>query len=395
MSIGGYAGAQRRLARLEELRYDLFHSPPAATTNNKPGGKRNSAQTDNPKAAYALDTLLAMLYVETSFARIGVACALADVPPQSGKSETPPFAARICARLTAPDADPLALASGPLVPPQRAQLRTWAETTVAALLTDALNTLQLLLRPTSRPDAPALEREVEVCHAALRLTPYLPTPTLNNACLRVLRVVSLTRAREISPLGQMAAELREHVCLCLAARPPEELAAFWIGLGAFDPTASRDLLPLLDFMRDTRTVPHLLALLARPALARENDPVALAVVRALHRLRDRRALPVLRRLLKDREREEEKRKRGKEERGREETREGPAGTALGDDAPELMKALRQALYDIEHDRPAPERMFLLRPAMPVVSDLLHPVARPPATDDDGRADLLRSDEEKH
>ncbi len=388
--LGSDMEVERRLARLEELRHDLFHAPPAATINNKSGGKRNSALPDDPKVAYALDTLLAMLYVETSFARVGVACALADATPRSGKGEIPPFAVRLCARLAAPDGDPVTLVGGPLVPPQRARMRIWAETAVPALLTDALNTLQMLLRPTSRPNDPALEREVGVCHAALRLAPCLPTPALTNACLRVLRVLPPARTRETSPLGQIAADLREHACLCLAARPPLELAAFWSALSASDPAQSRDLLPLLDFVRDTRAVPYLLALLVRPALARDNTPVALSVVHALHRLRDRQALPVLRRLLRDKEKDGETRRRGDKE-----TRKGSLEPAVESDPAELIEALRQALVDIEHDRAAPERMFLLRPALRVFSDLLHPLTRPPAADDDGRADLLRGDEDKH
>ena len=366
---GGNAGAERRLMRLEELRRDLFHAPPTNAANRKPDRKRGNMPPVEPKATYALDTLLAMLWVETPSGRLGVACALAAAPPQLGKAEAPPFAARLCARLAAAASDPLADADLPLATPHNAPMRAWAETTVAALLTDALNTAQLLLRAAPGPDMPTLEREAEVCHAVLRLAALVSTPPLTNACLRVLRVFPPGLARQASSLGQLAADLREHACLHLAALPPDLLAPFWSVLGASDVSACDRLLPLLDFMQNTSAVPYLLALLERPAVARDNVRVALAVVRALHRLGDHRALPALRRFVKDRQGDKGTWRQGEEE---------------------LMREVKQALLDIEHDRAAPEKRFLLRPALRGLSDLLRPLGKPPDRDD-GRADLLRSD----
>ena len=343
--MSDYTVVQRRVMRLEELRRDLFHAPPAAAASHSYDKKRGNLSLPDPKAAYALDTLLTMLWVETPSGRLGVACALADAPPQLGKAEAPPFAARLCARLAAPDADPLAPVGLPLVTHQNAFLRAWAETTLAEILTDALNTAQLLLRAPSLPDMPGLEREAEVCDAVLRLAPLLSTPSLTNACLRLLRVFPPALVRETAPLGQMAIDLRESAALYLAKLPPAELAPFWSVLGASDPVACDTLLSLLDFMQDTRAVPYLLALLERPA-SRDNDRLALAVVRALRRLGDHRALPVLRRFLKEREAG-----RG----GDEETGNGESDTA------ELMREAREAIFDIEHDRIAPEKRFCCVP----------------------------------
>ncbi len=352
--------AEKRLQRLEELRRDLYGE--------------NSALGE-----YAVNTLFTMLWIETASERLAVACALSDSLPLPDKGDASPFAARLCYRVQAPAADPLAVPPlSPLLPPKGAKLREWAEQTLLAIFTDALNTIKLMLRQTPPAAANALYVETDVCHAALRLAPRLKSPALVEATLRLLRMFPPDLARETGPFGRQTPELRSLASLYLAALSPDDLYPLWVGLNGSDANLRQSLLPVLDYLNDPRVVSYLIKMLERHSQWADGDLAAWAAVRALQRLRDRRALPVLRRLV------------AMSERAAATASPTRATSALN---PALIQAARRAIESIEHQRQPKEHSFLLRPSQPDTTRLLRPAESIPDSDAN-HAELLRSDGEE-
>ena len=208
---------------------------------------------------------------------IAVACALSDSLPLLGKGEAPPFAARLCYRVQAPAADPLTVPPlSPLLPPKGAKLREWAEQTLLAVFTDALNTIKLMLRQTPPAAANALYVETDVCNAALRLAPRLKSPALVEATLRLLRMFPPDLARETGPFGRQTPELRSLASLYLAALSPDDLYPLWVGLNGSDANLRQTLLPVLDYLNDPRVVPYLIKMLERHSQWADGDMAAWA-----------------------------------------------------------------------------------------------------------------------
>ena len=356
--VGKLTEAEKRLQRLEELRRDLY------------GGNSSLCE-------YAVNTLFTMLWMETASGRQAIACALSDAPPLSGKGEAPPLAARLCYRVQAPAADPLAVPLTPLMPPKGAKLREWADQTLLIIFTDALNTIKLLLRQTAPPDD-TLSRESDVCQATLRLAAQMKSPALVEAALRLLRMFASDPARETGLSANQTPELRSLAALYFAALPPDALTPLWTALNSSDIGLRPTLLPVLDYFSDARAVPHLIKLLENHSQWLDGEMAAWAAVRALQRLRDRRALPVLRRLI------------AVSERAAAVALPHRVTSALN---PALTQAVRRAIEAIENPRQAKERFFLLRPSQPDTTHLLRPAADTNRADTN-RTELLRSEAEK-
>ncbi len=345
--------SEKRLQRLEELRRDLYGEKDALTE-------------------YALNTLLSMLWMEAGAERLAVACALSDAPPLLGKAEAPCFAARLCYRVQTTGGDPLAAPpSTPLLLPKGAKLREWAEQAIAAIFTDALNTIKLSLRQAYQPREDALQRETDTCQSTLRLACRLKSPALVEPTLRLLRLFTPDRTREPGALARQTPELRSLAALYLAALSPDDLLPLWTALNVADAAPRRDLMPILDYFNDARAVPYLIKMLEKYAQWPDADMVGWTTVRALQRLRDRRALPVLRRLVAALER----------------TAVSSSTRAQSGSNPALAQAARRAIEAIAHQRPPAERSFLLRPSShPDAAHLLRPAQ---TTTDTDATELLR------
>lgn len=365
--------AEKKLLRLEELRRDLFAVP----SERQRAGKSPAPQTD-----YALNTLLNMLRIETATARLAVACALSDSPPQLGKAEAPAFAVQLCIRLETSPHDPLAVPI--LVTPPSTQTGTshaWAEEIVVAILTDTLTTLKQYLNQERPPDDEIVYRETDTCRDALRLGARLKAPALVEPAIRLLRLFTPDIARHPGALGRQTPELRSLAGLLLASLPPDDLYPLWVALGGPNAEARRDLIPVLDDLQDPRAIPYLSRLLERHPQWPDGNLLGWAVVRTFQRMGDNRALPVLRRLVW--------------EASVWEANPRPNTSALTSHlpqaSPELVRAARNAIEAIEHKRPSADRNYLLRPSQPQNQDLLHPLNEHPDTTTDP-AELLRSQE---
>lgn len=368
--------AEQRLKRIEELRRDLF-------TEKAPGidkpvqktfipakyhYKEKNAENNHP-TEYALNTLLAMLWVETETGRLAVACALSDSAPQLGKSEAPVFAARLCAHLDVLPTDPLAIPSLSLAATsQSASRRDWAIQAVIAILSDTLTTIKHLLQQRNMQENEILYRETDACRDALRLGMRLHSPALVDTTLRLLRLFTPDFVRETGPIGHQTPVLRTIASQLLADLSPDDLFPFWITLSGPDSAARRDLLSVLDYFHDPRAVPYLVKLLEQRTRWSGDEMIGWASVRALQRFGDRRALPVLRQIA-DME---------------------ASAYAKASVSPELARAARNVIEAIEHGRVSPERSFLLRSSQAGARDLLLPTSDVPEPNSDA-SELLRTD----
>ena len=399
--------AEKRLQRIEEMRHDLFAAKaPAMDKTSQKGmkqSKESSKKENSDPAEYALNTLLAMLWVETETGRLAVACALSNSTPQLGKAEAPVFAVQLCAQLHALPTDPLAIPSLSLSDTsQSLNRRQWATQAVSTILNDTLTTIRHLLwqepsavdkreadrefgreakietslpssgrshfRQINLQENESLYRETDACRDALRLGLQLRSPALVETTLRLLRLFTLDFVRESGPLGHQTPELRARASQLLAGLSPDDLSPFWAALNGPESDARRDLLSVLDYLHDPRAVPYLVKLLERHTQRSDGEMIGWASTRALQRFGDRRALPVLRRL---------------------------AGTEISihlasSVSPELARAARNAIEAIEHGRASPERSFLLRPSQANTRDLLLPTSDVPDPANDAE-ELLRTD----
>jgi hypothetical protein len=334
----GSGEASLRLQRLEELRQDLL-------------------QANAPRRAYAVETLLGLLWVEEGPERLAVACALCGYPPTSGKAEAPDCAQRLCIRLHGEaEGDDL-----PPPPPPEERL-AWAGKAVTALLHESLDILKAAVRPGAPASAHLLRREADVCCDALQLVCSLRTADAAEACVRALRLFPPAKTRETGPNARQTTTLREMAARALGALSPDALFPLWYALGSPDADARRDLIPVLDYLHDARAVPYLTRLLERRTQWDDGELVGWFVVRAFERIGDRRALPALRRLTM---------------RGASGMRQAlpwlrkatPSGTSE-----ELAREALRVIQSIEYGRNTRDSESLLRPAGPVTQDLLRPAA---------------------
>ncbi|HZO88027.1 MAG TPA: hypothetical protein VFB38_06770 [Chthonomonadaceae bacterium] len=354
----GESAARSRLQRLEELRLDL---------------SRKSAA----RRAYAVETLLSLLWVEEGRERLAVACALCGYPPQVGKAETPLCVTRLCSRLsrTVPDDDlPL--------PPPAAERIAWAGRAVTALLTESLDALKAAAREQTETNARIIHREARVLQDALALAWCLRFAETAEPCVRLLRFLPAELVREPGPLAHYVPLLREAAAHALGALAPDDLSALWDAMGSRDAAARRDLLPALDYLHDPRAVPYLTRLLERRNEWPEGELIGWFVVRAFERIGDKRALPALRRL------EAQGRRGTLHQAMRRFLRGSEAGLSS-----DLRLEVQRVIRSLEQGKDSRQRKELLRPAQSQTGELLRPaVAAPEEEDWQERAQLLRPEE---
>jgi hypothetical protein len=349
--------AHLRLQRLEELRQDV-------------------RQANAPRRAYAVETLLGLLWVEEGQERLAVACALCGYPPQMGRAEAPDCAKRLCVRLN----DVMERDDLPPPPPPEARI-AWAGKAATALLQESLDILKAAERTGTRANARVLQREADVCCDVLQLVCSLRTADAAEACVRALRLFPPDRTRETGPNARQTTTLREIAARALGAISPDALFPLWYALGSPDADARRDLIPALDYIHDPRAVPYLARLLERRTQWDDGELVGWFVVRAFARIGDRQALPALRRLTM---------------RGTSGMRQAlpwlhratPSGTSE-----ELAREALRVIQSIEYGRNTRDSESLLRPAGPVTQDLLRPAADGLAERDlQDRDELLRPED---
>ncbi|HZP83374.1 MAG TPA: hypothetical protein VFB21_17150 [Chthonomonadaceae bacterium] len=347
---------QARVQRLEELRRDLRTEEAA-------------------RRAYAVEALLALLWIAEGRDRLAVGCALCDYPPQAEKEAIPLSVLRLCARLNhaAPESD-----LPP--PPPAAERRAWAGKAVAAVLTGALDTLKAALRAPSEAQGERLSQETEVCRDALFLARVLAVEETVAPCVRLLRLLPADIVRETGPVARQTTALREAAARALGAVSPDALLPFWGEFCIQGQVARRDLLPVLDYLNDPRAVPYLMHLLERRTQWEDGEMVGWFVVRAFERIGDRRALPPLRRLAAGGGTPWQQAMRRRRS-------EPPPGIS-----PELAREARRVLQALEQGRNRRDRDVLLRPATPRSDALLRPAADSSDAPDGQGKQLLRPEE---
>ncbi len=265
--------------RVEELRRDL---------ENISADRRD----------YALRTLLSMLWVETGPPRLIVAGALCGYTPTIGKVEGAEFTGRLCRTLEhKSDSEDLR------PPPAFDTMLEWVSNAGIGLLKEAIEGLSIALIPSSLAINPAAEIaqkrltvQADICLDALRMCRTLRLTAAVEPCVKMLQLLPPERVREAGAIGRHTDLLRESASRTLAALPPDAIYAFWVALGGPDGSARRNLLPALDYFDDQGCIRYLEKLLERAGQWSDGVVVGWFVVRAFHRLGDRRALPALRRI---------------------------------------------------------------------------------------------------
>jgi hypothetical protein len=341
------ANALRRQQRLEELTREMM-------------------QGDASRRQYALQMLLARLWITTSEDRQRTASALMGYAPGSPLAEIPECAVRFCAKLRPPETEILP------TPPDSDALQQWVGEATGAVLQGSLDTLKWILRAPSENSA-TLRQEVQVCRDALLLAQNLRLPEVVEPCLRILRLFPADLGRRAGPFASQTTLLRELACCTLAALPPNELALFWENLSS-DHSASRvDLLPVLDYLNDVRALPYLIALLEKRGDWADREMVGWAVVRAFEHVGDRKAGDALREIIASASPQ----------------REASAKRAIPTSA-ELAREAHRVLEAIERNKNMQQGHVLLRPARSPGSGLLRPADRIPEEAARLSEDLLRA-----
>jgi hypothetical protein len=344
--------ARRRLQRLEELRRDL-------------------CQEKQARREYALNALLALLWVSEGRERLATACALCGRPPDAGKGETRLFAGRLCTALASRDRGAAPGSELDLAPPPGPrELEDWLGDAVAAVLQGSLDQLKAAIRAPGGPEAGIMRREAEVCQDGLFLASMLRCAALVAPCMRLLRILPPDLARDAGILAHETAALRSQAARALAGMSPDFLYLFWVDLRSPDVRVRRDLLCVLDYVTDAAALPYLTRLLESRVHWPDAEMVGWAVVRAFERIGDRAALPALRRI-------------------------GSSGAAYRVSAtrthtsPALALEARRVIRAMETWREGRERDVLLRPSASSEAQLLRPAED---AEDEEPAELLRSTE---
>ena len=266
--------------RIEELRGDLEN-------------------VSTERRDYALHTLLSMLWVEAGPARLLVATALCGQPATGGREEASDFARRLCVSLEqAGDTEDLR------PPPAFDTMMTWVGNAGTGLLREAIEGLSISLIPapaeiehTAEIAQKRLYVQADICLDALRMCRTLGLTAAVDSCVKILRLFPPERVRETGAIGRCTSLLRESASRTLAAFSPDAIYAYWVALGGPDGSARQNLLPALDYFDNQGCIRYLEKLLERAGQWSDGVVVGWFVVRAFHRLGDRRALPALRRIV--------------------------------------------------------------------------------------------------
>ena len=201
-----------------------------------------------------------------------------------------------------------------------------------------------------------LYRETDLCRDVITLANQFAIDTVIEHAVRLLRLFPPDQARGVGPLARQTGPLREVTARFLGSLSPDKLYNYWYALGSPARTARRDLLPVLDYLQGEGATPYLVRLFERRGQWEDGEMVGWFVVRAFKRIRDRRALPALRRVVS--------------------MEKSPMPVASSSQAsPELIREALRAIEAIEYGRAPAERDQLLRACQPPVDHLLHP-ARP-------------------
>ena len=333
--------AKQRLARLEELRREM----------DAPNGL---------KRAYAIQTLLSLLWIATETSRLQIAFTLFCFEITSDKVNSAVAPTRFCRCLTNDEADGMA------PPPNAEGLNAWAANALNAALHETLNVLNAATQTNARPDEMEIKREVEICLDLLKVIRRMAQPDCLDPCVRLLKMFPADLGRRVSAAARQTTVLRESASQAVGAMPPDAIASFWTLLGGAESRARRDLMPALDYITDVRAIPHLTNLLEKRKTWADGEMLGWFIVRSFGRIGSRKALPALQQISSEEE---------------------TSGLGLSQEA-------RRVIQAIEDGKATRERNELLRPAE-MASDTLLRAASAPAHESNprDRDELLRPGEE--
>lgn len=322
---------RRQWQRIVELRGDLGHKKPE-------------------RVAYARQTLATMLWLEDERARQLVTSVLCGYLPDEIQA-IPEFAARLSRRLAAH------AGTDDLMPTDANTIASELGKTVAEIVRIALQRLRVIIDDAGTPDVEGLYLETDVCRDGLILSTCFGFPSAVDSSVQILRLFPPDMARDAGPLARQTGPLREAASHLLGALSADALYPYWYALGSPDRIARRDLLPVLDYINDVQATPYLVRLFERRGQWSDGEMVGWFAVRAFKRIRDRRALPALRRVVSV------------------ESSQMLAGTA-GRTSPDLLREVKRAIEAIEYGRSSTARDELLRASHAPSHELLHP-SEPP------------------
>lgn len=175
-----------------------------------------------------------------------------------------------------------------------AELTSRIAPAVTSVLYTVLRSAEESLTSYGESDALDVRHTTEDCYQALLAVASL---SINEAAAPAVSAASLFAsgsALHPSLSARSASQVREAACTAIASLSPDALFPLWIVLGGPDARARHRLLPVLDYIRDTRATPYLNRLLARCIQWPDGELTAWFVVRALEHIGDRASLPGLR-----------------------------------------------------------------------------------------------------
>ena len=301
--------AKQRLARLEELRREM----------DAPNGL---------KRAYAIQTLLSLLWIATETSRPQIAFTFFGYEPTSDKVNSPAAPVRFCRCLPKDEADGMA----PI--PNAEGLNAWAAIALNSALHETLNVLHAATQANARPDEAEIKREVEICRDLLKVIRWMGQPACLDPCVRLLKMFPADLGRRVSAAARQTTVLRESASQAVGAMPPDSIPSFWTLLGSAESRARRDLMPALDYITDVRAIPHLVTLLKKRKTWADGEMLGWFIVRSFGRIGSRKALPALHQISSEEE---------------------TSGLGLSQEA-------RRVIQAIEDGKATRERNELLRPA---------------------------------
>ncbi|MBC7527672.1 MAG: hypothetical protein H7308_08980 [Chthonomonadaceae bacterium] len=237
---------------------------------------------EREKRDYAGDALLAALWVETGEKREAIVRALCGVSQSGGGV----VAVRICRKFGAGEA------SIPLPPPPARERRRLIGAIAVEVGQSTLHTLAAYAKDPAEAESAEALIEVQCLYDLFRLMELLRLPETLASAFQFL-LSGYLRPLTWYPVVQHAA------CRAIAALPLSEQGVVYGALG-ISQRMSQALLPVLDYVNNLEAVPDIARLIGG-ILSSHEDPiiweeVAWKVIKALERMGDRRALPMLRRV---------------------------------------------------------------------------------------------------
>ena len=323
------AADQRRLQRIEELGADLDHKL-------------------QERRAYARQTLLTMLWLGDDSARCDIVRTVCRSRTDDVERASD-FAERMvaCIRFVYTGDKPVSVIDRE---DGAAHGHDMIGTALARIIAPAVQKLRLTLDGEAATEDD-LYNETDLCRDTLTMANYFIIDTVVAHAVTLLRLFPPVQSGGTGPLARQTCPLRDAASRLLGAISPDKLYEYWYALGSPEPTARRDLLPVVDYINDPMAIPYLVRLFERRGQWVDGEMVGWFVVRALKRIRDRRALPALRRVVNM-----------------------DTSMMLVDPAsyvsPDLIREVRLAIEAIEYERSVSERGQLLRGSQPPVHQLV-------------------------